>query len=61
MMKAQANKGATGENAIVRNAGKADVILDPLSIVLSNVMRGELTSRMADAVASSPQRNFSSR
>lgn len=58
MMKARANKGATGENAIVWNAGKADVILGPLSIILSNSMYGELTSAMAEAIASSPAKKI---
>jgi hypothetical protein len=58
MMKARADKGATGENAIVLNAGKVDIILGPLSVVLSNAMMGELTARMADAVASSPAKKF---
>lgn len=58
MMKARANKGATGENAIVWNAGKADVILGPLSIILSNSMYGEMTSAMAEAIASSPAKKI---
>ena len=53
MMKARANKGATGENAIVLNAGKVQVITGPLSIVLPNAMLGEMTVRMAEAIASS--------
>jgi GTP-sensing pleiotropic transcriptional regulator CodY len=53
MMKSRANKGATGENAIVRNAGRVDMIIGPLSIVLPNAMLGELTARMAEAIASS--------
>lgn len=53
MMKARANKGATGENAIIRNAPKVDCIVGPLSIVLANAMLGELTPRMAEAVSSS--------
>ncbi len=53
MMKARANKGATGENAIVWNAPKVDMIAGPLSIVLANGMLGELTPRIAEAVASS--------
>jgi NAD(P)-dependent dehydrogenase (short-subunit alcohol dehydrogenase family) len=51
MMKARANKGATGENAILVNAPKMDVIIGPLSIVLANSMLGELTARMAEAIA----------
>jgi NAD(P)-dependent dehydrogenase (short-subunit alcohol dehydrogenase family) len=54
MMKARANRGASGENAIVRTVATADVILGPLSIVLANSMMGELTPRMAEAIASSP-------
>ncbi len=51
MMKARANKGATGENAILVNAPKMDAIIGPLSIVLANSMLGELTARMAEAIA----------
>lgn len=50
MMKARANKGATGENAIVLNANRVDCIIGPLSIVLPNAMLGEMTVRMAEAV-----------
>ena len=53
MMKSRANKGATGENAIVRNAGRVDMIIGPLSIVLPNAMLGELTAKMAEAISSS--------
>ena len=54
MMKARANRGASGENAIVRTIAGADVILGTLSIVLANSMMGELTPRMAEAIASAP-------
>jgi NAD(P)-dependent dehydrogenase (short-subunit alcohol dehydrogenase family) len=54
MTKARANRGASGENAIVRTVPTVDVILGPLSIVLANSMMGELTPRMAEAVSSSP-------
>jgi len=53
MMKSRANKGATGENAIVWNAGRVDLITGPLSIVLPNAMLGELTPKMAGAIVSS--------
>lgn len=53
MMKARANKGATGENAIVLNASKVHMITGPLSIVLPNAMLGEMTVRMAEAIATS--------
>ena len=54
MMKARANRGATGENAIVRMAPQADYIIGPISIVMANAMMGELTPVMAEAIASSP-------
>jgi len=53
MMKSRANKGATGENAIVWNAGRVDLITGPLSIVLPNAMLGELTPKIAGAIVSS--------
>ncbi len=53
MMKSRANKGATGENSIVRFADKFNMIIGPLSIVLANAMIGELTPKMAEAIASS--------
>lgn len=56
MMKSRANKGATGENAIVWNSGRVDVIVGPLSIVLPNAMLGEVTAEMAAAIVSSPAR-----
>jgi len=52
MMKAGANKGGTGENAIVRISQKVDVIIGPLSILMANSMMGEVTIGMASAVAS---------
>ena len=53
MMKSRANKGATGENAIVWNSNRIDMIIGPLSIVLPNAMLGEMTPKMADAIISS--------
>jgi NAD(P)-dependent dehydrogenase (short-subunit alcohol dehydrogenase family) len=54
MMKARANRGASGENAIVRTVATAEVIMGTLSIVLANAMMGELTPKMAEAIASAP-------
>jgi hypothetical protein len=53
MMKARANKGATGENAIIWNSQRVDVIVGPLSVVLPDAMLGEVTAKMASAVVSS--------
>ena len=53
MMKAGANRGASGENAIVHTCPKVDVIIGPLSIVMPNSMMGEVTTAMSEAVCSS--------
>ena len=53
MMKAGANKGATGERAIMRTSAKVDVIIGPLAIVIPDAMMGELTPSMASAVSAS--------
>ncbi len=54
MLKSGANRAASGENAIVRTAGTADVIIGPISIGWANAMLGEVTPKMAEAVISSP-------
>ncbi|ABR48195.1 conserved hypothetical protein [Alkaliphilus metalliredigens QYMF] len=51
MFKNHANKGATGENAIVVSSKKANVIIGPMSIIIPNSMMGEVTEKMAAAVA----------
>ncbi len=53
MMKSRANKGATGENAIIWNSSRVDLIVGPLSIVLPDAMLGEVTARMASAIIAS--------
>jgi hypothetical protein len=53
MMKAGANRGATGENAIVQTCPKVDVIMGPLAILMAHAMMGEVTPRMAEAVSKS--------
>jgi len=54
MLKARANRGASGENAICRTVARADVVLGPLGIVVAHAMMGEVTPAMAEAVAASP-------
>ena len=54
MMKARANKGATGENAIIQTAPRMDILIGPIGIVLAQAMMGEVTPAIAQAVASSP-------
>lgn len=53
MMKAGANRGATGENAIIRTAPEMDIIIGPLAIIIANSMMGEVTPGMSQAISSS--------
>jgi hypothetical protein len=52
MLKAGANRGASGENAIARTAPTADLIMGPVSITWANAMLGEVTPKMAEAITS---------
>lgn len=54
MIKAGANEGATGENPIVYNASKVEVIIGSIAIICANSLLGELTAPMAKAIAESP-------
>jgi len=58
MMKAGANRGATGENAVVHTSPRVDVIIGPLAIIMPNAMMGEVTPTMARAVSSSEARKI---
>ncbi len=49
MLKAGADFGATGENAVVVGCRKADVIAGPIGIVIADALFGEVTPRMAQA------------
>ena len=53
MLKAGANRGATGENAIVRTVHEVDLIIGSISITWANAMLGEVTPRIGEAVTSS--------
>lgn len=50
MLKAGAARAATGENAVLVNARRADVIVGPLGIVIADALLGEITPAMAAAV-----------
>ncbi|MCG6894398.1 MAG: DUF3842 family protein [Desulfobacteraceae bacterium] len=54
MLKAGANRGASGENAIFHTVNNVDCIVGTVSITWANAMLGELTPKMAEAVMSSP-------
>lgn len=53
MLKAGADDGATGENAVVYNVHRAHMILGPVGILTSNGLLGELTPAMASAIGES--------
>jgi hypothetical protein len=54
MLKAGANKGASGENAILQTVKTVDIVTGTIGILIANSMMGEVTPKMAEAIASSP-------
>jgi len=58
MMKSGANRGATGENAIIRTCSQVDIIIGPLAILLSNAMMGEVTAKIAQELCSCKARKI---
>ena len=53
MLKAGADREATGENSVVVCCRDADVIIGPVAIVIADSLLGEITPVMAAAVARS--------
>lgn len=53
MLKAGADDGATGENAIIHNMEHVDVVLGVIGILNANSMMGELSPAMATAIGGS--------
>jgi hypothetical protein len=58
MLKAGANRGASGDNAIIQTTKNVDVILGPIGIIFAHAMMGEVTPAIAEAVAVSPAAKF---
>ncbi len=58
MLKARANRGASGENAIIRTVRYADIIIGPIGIIMAHAMMGEITPKMAEAIASCPAKKI---
>jgi len=58
MIKAGADYGATGENPVVVNSRDADVIIGPIGIIAANSLLGEITPKMAAAIACSEARKI---
>ena len=54
MLRAGAEQGATGENAICYQCATADVIVGVAGLLLANAMLGEITPAIAAAVSASP-------
>jgi hypothetical protein len=53
MMRAGANRGASGENAIRHSSAQVDVIIGPISVLIANSMMGEMTPSMVQAIGES--------
>ena len=53
MLKAGADEGASGENPVVVCCRKAAIIVGPVGIAIADSMLGEITPKMAEAVARS--------
>ena len=51
MLKAGANEGASGENAVVYNVQRVDCIVGSVAIIAANSFAGELSPRMAETIA----------
>jgi uncharacterized membrane protein len=54
MVKAGANRGATGENAIRHSARLGGIIIGPIGIIIGDSMMGEITRPMAEAILAAP-------
>jgi len=52
MLRAGANEGASGENAVVRTVAGVDVIVGSIAVIAAHSFLGELTPAMAEAIAS---------
>jgi hypothetical protein len=51
MLKAGAKNAATGENPVIVACRKADVIIGPIAMTVADSLLGEITAKMALAVA----------
>ncbi len=51
LLRAGVHQGASGGNAVIYNAGRADLILGPIGIIVANGICGEVSPAMAAAVS----------
>lgn len=58
MLKAGANDGASGENAVRFNAPRVDILVGSIGIIAANSMLGEVSPVMAKAVSESPAKKI---
>ena len=58
MVKAGAHRGATGENAIAVSVRRSDIVVGPIGIVIPNALMGEITPRIAAAIADTDARKI---
>ena len=58
MLRAGADEAATGENSVRVVSRKADVIIGPVGMVIADAMLGEITRKMACAIAQSPAKRI---
>jgi hypothetical protein len=58
MLRAGAQRGATGENAIRLNVRLADFIMGPMGIVIPGGLMGEISAPVAEAVMTAPGRRI---
>lgn len=53
MLKAGADRAATGENAVIVACRSADIIVGPVGIAIADSLYGEISPKMAEAVGQS--------
>lgn len=58
MLKAKANRGASGENAVVQTVPCVNIIIGPVGIIIAHAMMGEVTPNIAEAIAKSPAKKL---
>lgn len=58
MLKAGADRAATGENAVCYNAAQADLILGPIGLLAANSLMGEVSPAIAAAVSAARARRI---
>lgn len=58
MMKAGADQGATGENAIKVTSSNVDIIVGPIAILVTDSMLGEISDNIAVSIARSKSKKI---